>query len=420
MSESVSERVLLLHVDFAKTSHHEDLQEFHALAEAAGAEILDLIVVKRDQVDVRYLIGKGKVEELAQIAADKKADLLIVNHSLSPSQERNLERVIKCRVIDRTGLILDIFAKRAQSFEGKLQVELAQLNHLASRLIRTWTHLERQKGGIGLRGPGESQLETDRRLIRGRIKTLQERLAKIKAQRSASRKSRRKSALPTISLVGYTNAGKSTLFNLLTQGEVYVADQLFATLDPTLRRIQIPGVGDAILVDTVGFVQQLPHQLIEAFSATLEETRDADLLLHVIDATDPNRAEKIDHVNEVLKQIHADKVLQLVVFNKVDQLSSEQSFPEGTVAISAKTGQGIVALEQAIARVLASELIKCKLLLSADMGGLRAQLFQHQAILQEQIQEDGSFLLTVQLHRDVLRHILQKFGIAFEDVRVLR
>ncbi|MGA2655031.1 MAG: GTPase HflX, partial [Gammaproteobacteria bacterium] len=251
-------------------------------------------------------------------------------------------------------------------------------------------------------------------------KTLQGRLAKIKAQRSASRKSRKKSALPTISLVGYTNAGKSTLFNLLTQDQVYVANQLFATLDPTLRRIQIPGVGDVILVDTVGFVQNLPHQLIEAFSATLEETRDADLLLHVIDATDTQCYEKIEHVNEVLKQIHADKVLQLQVFNKIDQLPEGQVLHADDVAISAKTGQGIVSLEQAIAKVLASELIKCKLLLSADMGGLRAQLFAHQAILQEQDYEGGGWLLTVQLHRDVLRHILHKAGIAFEDVQVLR
>lgn len=414
------ERALLLHVDFLKTSHHGDLAEFQALADAAGAQTLDLIVVRRERVDVRYLIGKGKVDEMAQIVADQKVDLVIVDHSLSPSQERNLERVLKCRVIDRTGLILDIFAQRAHSFEGKLQVELAQLNHLATRLIRTWTHLERQKGGIGLRGPGESQLETDRRLIRGRIKTLQERLAKIKAQRSASRKSRSKSALPTISLVGYTNAGKSTLFNLLTQDEVFVANQLFATLDPTLRRIQIPGVGDAILVDTVGFVQNLPHQLIEAFSATLEETRDADLLLHVIDASDPTCMEKIEHVNEVLKQIDADKVLQLKVFNKIDQLPEKQTLTSDAVAISAKTGQGIVAMEQAIAHVLASELIKCKLSLSPDMGNLRAQLFQYQAVLQEQTLEEGGWLLTIQLHRDVLRHILHKLGIAFEDIQVMR
>ncbi len=416
----MSEGALLVHVDFKKASDNEDLAEFQALADAAGAQTLALVTVLRERVDVRYLIGKGKVEELTQLVADHKADLVIVNHSLSPSQERNLERQLKCRVIDRTGLILDIFAQRAHSFEGKLQVELAQLNHLASRLVRTWTHLERQKGGIGLRGPGEAQLETDRRLIRQRIKTLLSRLAKIKAQRSASRKSRSKSALPTVSLVGYTNAGKSTLFNTLTNDQVYVADQLFATLDPTLRRIQIPGVGDVILVDTVGFVQHLPHQLIEAFSATLEETRDADLLLHVIDASDPRRDEKITHVNDVLAQIDADKVLQIEVFNKIDQLEEGQQFLPGQVAISAKTGQGLVALEQAIAKALSAELIKCQLLLSADMGGIRAQLYQTQAILQEQPNEEGGWVLTVQLHRDVLRHILHKAGIAFEDVQVIR
>jgi GTP-binding protein HflX len=416
----VSERALLVHVDFTKASDNEDLAEFQALAEAAGAQTLELVVLRRDRIDVRYLIGKGKVEEIALLVADHKADLVIVNHSLSPSQERNLERQLKCRVIDRTGLILDIFAQRAHSFEGKLQVELAQLSHLSTRLVRTWTHLERQKGGIGLRGPGEAQLETDRRLIRQRIKTLLSRLAKIKAQRSASRKSRRKSALPTVSLVGYTNAGKSTLFNTLTHDQVYVVDQLFATLDPTLRRIQIPGVGDVILVDTVGFVQHLPHQLIEAFSATLEETRDADLLLHVIDASDPQRDEKITHVNDVLAQIDADHVLQIEVFNKMDQLEEGQRLLPEQVGISAKTGQGLVGLEQAIARALSTELIKCQLLLSADMGGIRAQLYQSQAILQEQAHEGGGWLLTIQLHRDVLRHILHKAGIAFEEVQVIR
>ncbi|MFA6058651.1 MAG: ribosome rescue GTPase HflX [Taibaiella sp.] len=416
----MSERALLVHVDFTKASDNEDLAEFQALADAAGAQTLETITVRRERVDVRYLIGKGKVEELVQKVTEQKADLVIVNHSLSPSQERNLERELKCRVIDRTGLILDIFAQRAQSFEGKLQVELAQLNHLASRLVRTWTHLERQKGGIGLRGPGEAQLETDRRLIRQRIKTLLSRLAKIKAQRSASRKSRSKSALPTVSLVGYTNAGKSTLFNTLANDEVYVADQLFATLDPTLRRIQIPGVGDVILVDTVGFVQHLPHQLIEAFSATLEETRDADLLLHVIDVSDPRRDEKITHVNDVLAQIDADQVLQIQVFNKIDLLEEAQALTSEQVGICAQTGQGLVVLEQAIARALASELIKCQLSLSADMGGIRAQLYETQAILQEQAREEGGWIVTVQLHRDVLRHILRKAGIAFEDVQVIR
>ncbi len=415
----MAERALLVHVDFTKASDNEDLAEFQALVSAAGAESVDLLVMKRERVDVRYLIGKGKVEEITQLVVDHKIDLVIVNHSLSPSQERNLERQLKCRVIDRTGLILDIFAQRAHSFEGKLQVELAQLNHLSTRLVRTWTHLERQKGGIGLRGPGEAQLETDRRLIRQRIKTLLSRLAKIKAQRSASRKSRSKSALPTVSLVGYTNAGKSTLFNTLTQDQVYVADQLFATLDPTLRRIQIPGVGDLILVDTVGFVQHLPHQLIEAFSATLEETRDADLLLHVIDASDPRRDEKITHVNDVLAQIDADQVLQLEVFNKMDQVEDLPLLP-GQVAISAKTGQGLVSLEKAIAGALSKELVKCQLSLSADMGGIRAQLYEHQAILSEQPLEEGGWLLSVQLHKDILRHILHKAGIAFEDVQVIR
>ncbi len=411
----MGERALLIHVDLIKASDNEDLAEFQELALAAGAQIVDLIVARRERVDVRYLIGKGKVDEVAQIVQEHQAELIIVNHSLSPSQERNLEKQLKCRVVDRTGLILDIFAKRAQSFEGKLQVELAQLTHLSTRLVRTWTHLERQKGGIGLRGPGEAQLETDRRLIRLRIKTLLERLAKIKAQRSASRKSRRKSAMPTVSLVGYTNAGKSTLFNLLTHEMVFVADQLFATLDPTLRRIQVPGVGDVILVDTVGFVQHLPHQLVEAFSATLEETRDADLLLHVIDVSDPRREEKIAHWNEVLKQIGANIVPQIQVLNKIDQLEEGHS-PKEVVAISAKTGQGMIGLEQAIAKALSAELIKCQIHLSADMGFIRAQLYEHQAISFEQNDEAGGWLLTIQIHRDVLRHILNKAGITFEEI----
>lgn len=416
----MGELALLVHVDFKKASDNEDLAEFQALAHAAGAQVLDLVISHRDQVDVRYLIGKGKVEALAQKVADLKAELVIFNYSVSPSQERNLERQLKCRVIDRTGLILDIFAQRAHSFEGKLQVELAQLSHLSTRLVRTWTHLERQKGGIGLRGPGEAQLETDRRLIRQRMKTLRARLAKIKAQRSASRKSRSKSALPTVSLVGYTNAGKSTLFNLLTQENVFADAQLFATLDPTLRRIQIPAVGDVILVDTVGFVQHLPHQLVEAFSATLEETRDADLLLHVIDASDVRRDEKIHHVNEVLEKIGATDVPQIEVFNKIDQLPQGQELQEGQVGISAKTGQGIVLLEQAIAGALSMTLIKCQLQLSPDMGALRAQLYQHQAILQEQADEAGGWRLTVQLRQDILRHILHKTGITFEAVNVIR
>jgi GTPase len=422
----MAERALLVHVDFTKVSDNEDLIEFQALAQAAGAQIIDTIAIKRDRMDARYLIGLGKVEEIVAQVSAQSIDLVIINHVVSPSQERNLERQFKCRVLDRTGLILDIFAQRAQSFEGKLQVELAQLNHLASRLVRTWTHLERQKGGIGLRGPGEAQLETDRRLIRQRIKYLLGRLEKVKAQRSASRRARTKSALPTVSLVGYTNAGKSTLFNLLAHDDVYVANQLFATLDPTMRRIQIPGIGAAILVDTVGFVQHLPHELIQAFSATLEESRDADLLLHVIDASDPRYIEKIAHVNDVLTQIGAHDVLQIQVFNKVDQLPdvnivfSEQHTDVPCVAISAKTGMGMVALEQAIAKRLETELIKCQLSLSPDKGNIRAQLYAQGAIVNEQLDETGTWLLTIQLHRQLLRQILAKAGVTLEAVSVIR
>lgn len=420
------ERALLLHIDFTKTSDNEDLLEFQALAIAAGAEIVDVVVVKRDRMDARYLIGQGKVAELAETVTAHAIDLVIVNYRISPSQERNLERQFKCRVLDRTGLILDIFAARAQSFEGKLQVELAQLNHLATRLVRTWTHLERQKGGIGLRGPGEAQLETDRRLIRQRIKNLLARLEKVKAQRSANRRARSKSALPTVSLVGYTNAGKSTLFNLLTEENVFVADQLFATLDPTLRRIQVNGVGAVILVDTVGFVQHLPHELIQAFSATLEETRDADLLLHVIDVSDPRCREKIAHVNAVLAEIGASDVLQIEVFNKVDQLVEpldnvlpiDIHNPMKRVVISAKTGQGIVGLQQAIAQALSVESMRARLLLAPQYGKVRAELYGQGAVLQEQLDEAGNWLLTVQLQRVYLQRILQDAGLKLEDVVV--
>ncbi len=418
------ERVLLLHVDFTHASEHEDLLEFQALAQASGAHIVELMTIKREKIDARYLIGQGKVEEITAFIEAHPLDVVIINYAVSPTQERNLERKFKCRVIDRTGLILDIFAQRAQSFEGKLQVELAQLNHLATRLVRTWTHLERQKGGIGLRGPGEAQLETDRRLIRQRIKALQARLEKVKAQRDASRKARNKSAMPTIALVGYTNAGKSTLFNRLALDTVYVANQLFATLDPTLRRIPCKGVGDVILVDTVGFVQHLPHQLIKAFSATLEETRDADLLLHVIDANDPQRIEKIAQVNEVLEQIKAQAVPQIEVFNKIDELTTPPDFTSSEnspplvprVAISAQTGVGMDALEQAIAHALSAELIKCQLLLPPDKGNIRAQLYQQGAIVQEVMNEDGSVTLTVQLRRELLRQILAKAGVEMEAV----
>jgi GTPase len=313
--------VILVHVDlFDKSVTSEDLLEFTQLAQAAGAAVVATMTAKRQVPDAKYFIGSGKVNEVREQVAALGATLAIFNHSLSPAQERNLENTLQCRVIDRTGLILDIFAQRARTFEGKLQVELAQLDHLSARLKRGWTHLERQRGGIGLRGPGETQLETDRRLVRQRVATLKKRLGKVRGQREQSQRARKRAAMPIITVVGYTNAGKSTLFNRLARAQVYVADKLFATLDPTLRRVHIPTIGNVVLADTVGFVRHLPHGLVEAFRATLEETQDADLLLHVVDASDAEHLEKIKAVEAVLQQIGAAHVPQLLVYNKIDLL----------------------------------------------------------------------------------------------------
>jgi GTP-binding protein HflX len=290
------ERAVLVHLDLKQESEREDLEEFRDLALSAGAQPVASVSSARRTPDAKYFVGSGKAEEIRQVVMAEEADLVLVNHGLSPAQERNLEKLLQCRVLDRTGLILDIFAQRARSHEGKLQVELAQLRHLSTRLVRGWTHLERQKGGIGLRGPGETQLETDRRLLNERIKALHKRLDKVRKQREQGRRSRQRAEVPTVSLVGYTNAGKSTLFNTLTAGGVYAADQLFATLDPTLRRLEVEPNNPLILADTVGFIRHLPHDLVEAFQSTLQETREADLLLHVIDAADPEREAKMGSV----------------------------------------------------------------------------------------------------------------------------
>ncbi len=353
------ERAILVGVGIGHPVDPHDTAEFKALAASAGTLGVGLILATRPRPDSKYFVGSGKAEEIKACADANDADVVLVDQTLTPSQERNLEKLTNRRVLDRNGLILDIFAQRARSFEGKLQVELAQLSHLASRLVRGWTHLERQKGGIGLRGPGETQLETDRRLIGKRIRTLKSRLDKLARQRDTSRHVRREVPVPTVALVGYTNAGKSTLFNALTGSATYVADQLFATLDPTVRQVKLAAVGEVVLADTVGFVRALPHELVAAFRSTLQEARDADLLLHVVDASDPLRDERIGQVREVLRSIGAGDIRELLVFNKVDLMEAEAGPPAPRVVmgadgvasqawVSAATGAGLDILRDAL------------------------------------------------------------------------
>ncbi len=401
-----SDTVVIVHLELEQESSREDLSEFKELVLSSGAEIAEVVTGKRSVPDAKYFVGKGKAEEIKQSLQANDAQLVIFNHPLSPAQERNLERHLECRVLDRIGLILDIFAQRARTFEGKLQVELAQLRHLSTRLVRGWSHLERQKGGIGLRGPGETQLESDRRLLRARIKAIHKRLEKVRKQRDQSRRARKRAIVPTVSLVGYTNAGKSTLFNRLTQSDVYIADQLFATLDPTLRQHTLPEVGKVVFADTVGFIRHLPHELVEAFRATLEEVAEADLLLHIIDAHDPQRHEKMEQVQEVLKQIDATDVCQLQVYNKIDLLPDCASRIERDsearpwrVWISAEIGDGMDHLERAIVEHLSLDMIYRELCLPPAHAGLRAKLFGLGGIVAENMDEQGNWQLSVHLPR---------------------
>ena len=394
----ISENVVLVHVDFSEHSE-EDRNEFLALAQSTGAHVLDIISATRVKPDPKYFIGTGKAEEIKTRAVELSAGCIIFNHSLSPSQQRNLEILFKIHVLDRTQLILNIFAQRARTYEGKLQVELAQLQHQSTRLVRGWTHLERQKGGIGLRGgPGETQLEVDRRLIRAKIKTITKRLEKVRQQREQGRRKRQSKPAPVISLVGYTNAGKSTLFNSLTNADVYAADQLFATLDPTLRRMNLPEVGEVIIADTVGFIRHLPHDLIEAFRATLEEIREADLLLHVIDASDPRRSDTIAAVEGVLEEIGAEQVPQIRVFNKIDQLADCPIRVEADeVWLSAQQKEGIELLKIQLQQKLSDSLVQVELTLQPDQGALRARLYAHNAIVHENMTSEGGWQLTIRL-----------------------
>ncbi len=416
------ERAVLVHASPDGIPEESEREEFAELAISAGAVVAAELIASRKKPDPRYFIGKGKLDELKTLIRQNDAELVISCASLSPSQERNLERELRCRVLDRAGLILDIFAQRARSFEGKLQVELAQLRHLSTRLVRGWTHLERQKGGIGLRGPGETQLETDRRLVGNRIRQLNERLKTVDTRRSMNRRNRMKAEIPTVALVGYTNAGKSTLFNALTDAGVYVKDQLFATLDPTVRRLDLPEGEHVVLADTVGFVRDLPHELVAAFKSTLQEAREADLILHLIDASDPNRWQRVRQVNAVLKQLEADQVPQIRVYNKIDKLDRKPRMTNNrqgkgrAVWLSAITGEGLPMLKEAVANRLQQKTTHRTIHLQPDQGRQRAKLFELGAVLNEEVSEDGSWTLELGIAEKDLRRFLKRENLQIEQV----
>lgn len=428
------ERAVLVHIDILGTQLREDFEEFQELVRSAGGNPVAVVKGSRRAPDPAHYVGSGKVEEIRKLVTDHQAEVVLFNHALTPAQERNLETQVQCRVLDRTGLILDIFAQRATTFEGKLQVELAQLGHLSTRLVRGWTHLERQKGGIGLRGPGETQLETDRRLIKNRIHQLHKRLDKVRRQRHERRRARHRGGAATVSLVGYTNAGKSTLFNRLTGADVYAANQLFATLDPTLRRLPLVDSDPVILADTVGFIRHLPHSLVAAFRATLEESRDAALLLHVIDAQEHERDERIAQVNEVLQGIEAGDVAQIEVYNKIDLLEGHaprvDRDAEGRIQrvwVSAASGAGMDLLRDAIAERLhqlsdghspaspTASRIRRRIALDAGAGKLRAQLYERGVVREETASPAGGWIVEVDVWTDEWDALVRHEGCAAVD-----
>ena len=420
------ERAVLVHLKLNSESEPEDPREFEELVLSAGGDPVEFLTGSRTAPHAKFFVGTGKLDEICSAVKSSDAELVIFNHNLSPSQERNIEAELNCRVLDRTGLILDIFAQRARTHEGKLQVELAQLQHLSSRLIRGWTHLERQKGGIGLRGPGETQLESDRRMVRDRIKSIQARLLKVRKQRAQGRRARDRAEIPAVSLVGYTNAGKSTLFNKLTEADVYVADQLFATLDPTMRKVDVAEKGPVIFADTVGFISHLPHRLVDAFRATLEEAANADLLVHVVDAAAEDRATNIKRVEEVLKEIDAHRLPTLMVYNKIDLLEDSVARidrnAEGqpvAVWLSALNDEGLDLLFQAVSERLPGQLVHKTLHLLPKQGALRAAMYSHKAVISEQVDDNGCINLEVKLQEMDFLRLLKAAGLKLEDLVAL-